>query len=77
MDEPFSIILVTLFTNSPESSRALTIFVTSCISSFDITRVVVPNPEAPDPRIFLWIPASAADATTVNLNGINTVLANG
>ena len=31
----------------------------------------------PDPRIFLCIPASAADTAAVNSNGIKTVLANG
>ena len=35
------------------------------ISSFDIIRVVVP-----EPSIFLCIPASIADADAVNLNGI-------
>ena len=42
------------------------------ISSFDIIRVVVP-----EPSIFLCIPASIADADAVNLNGIKTLLANG
>ena len=31
----------------------------------------------PDPNIFLCIPASAADAATVNLKAIKTLLANG
>ena len=31
----------------------------------------------PHPNIFLCIPASAADAATVNPKGINTLLANG
>ena len=31
----------------------------------------------PDPKIFLCIPASAADAAVVNHNGIKAVLANG
>ena len=44
----------------------------SSISSFDIIRVVVP-----DPKIFLCIPASSADATAVNPNGIKTLLENG
>ena len=44
----------------------------SFISSFDITSVVVP-----DPQIFLCIPASAADTAAVNLEGIKTLLANG
>ena len=37
----------------------------SSISSFDIVSVIVP-----DPRIFLCIPASAADDVAVNRNGI-------
>ena len=44
----------------------------SSISSFDIISVVVP-----DPKTFLCIPASAADATGVNPNGIKTLLTNG
>lgn len=46
--------------NKPESSRHFTIFLMSFISSFDVTSVVVPDPEAPDPITFLWIPVSAA-----------------
>ena len=42
------------------------------ISSFNIISAVVP-----DPKIFLCIPASAADAAAVNPNGIKTLLANG
>ena len=41
----------------------------SSISSFDIISVVVPRP-----KIFLRIPASAADAAAVNSNGIKTFL---
>ena len=44
----------------------------SSISSFDITSVVVP-----DPKIFLCIPASAADAVAANPNGIKTLLVDG
>ena len=44
----------------------------SSISSFDIIRVVVP-----DPKIFLCIPASSADATAVNPNGTKKHLAKG
>ena len=44
----------------------------SFISSFDITSVVLP-----DPKIFLCIPASAADAAAVNPKGIKTLLTNG
>ena len=43
----------------------------SFISAFDFISVVVP-----DPQMFLFIPASAADAATVNPNGIKTLLAN-
>ena len=39
----------------------------SSISSFDIINVVVP-----EPRIFLCISVSAADAAAVNPNGIKT-----
>ena len=42
----------------------------SSISSFDISVVV------PGPKIFLFIPASAANAAAVNPNGIKTLLAN-
>ena len=44
----------------------------SFISSFEIIKVVVP-----DPNIFLCIPASAADAAAVNPKVIKTLLANG
>ena len=44
----------------------------SYISSFDIISVAVL-----DPKIFLCIPASSADAAAVNPNGIKTLLANG
>ena len=32
------------------------------------------NAVVADPRTFSWIPASAADATAVNPNGIKTIL---
>ena len=44
----------------------------SSISSFYILSAFVS-----DLKIFLCIPASAADAATVNHNGIKTLLANG
>ena len=44
----------------------------SSISSFDIISVVVL-----EPKIFLYIPASAADAAAVKPIGIKTLLANG
>ena len=42
------------------------------ISSLEIINVVLP-----DPKIFLWITASVADAAVVYPNGIKTLLANG
>ena len=45
----------------------------SSISSFDIISVVL----LPDPKIFLCIPETAADAAAVNPKGIKTLLANG
>ena len=44
----------------------------SSISSFNITSVV-----GPESKIFLFIPASAADAASADPNGIKTLLANG
>ena len=54
----------------------------SFISSFDIISIVLlceaySEGCLPDPKIFLCIPASAADAAAVNPNGIKTLLANG
>ena len=46
----------------------------SSISTFDIIIVAI---LWSDPKIFLCIPVSAADATAVNPNGIKTLLANG
>ena len=48
----------------------------SPISLFDIISVVVLL-LLPDPKIFLCIPASAADVAAVNPKGIETLLANG
>ena len=45
----------------------------SFISSFDTIDVLI----FPDPNIFLYIPASAADAAADNPRGIKTLLANG
>ena len=45
----------------------------SSVSSFDIIDFVI----FPDPKIFLCIPASAANAAAVNPKAINTLLANG
>ena len=49
----------------------------SSVSLFDIISVIVPDPDAPNPNIFLWIHASAAETVVVNPNVINTSLANG
>ena len=54
----------------------------SFISSFDIISIeLLCEAESkgclPDPKIFLCIPASAADAAAVNPKGIKTLLANG
>ena len=68
----FCIVSLTPFNDKPESSRDLTIFIMSFISSFDIICVV-----DPDPKIFLCIPASAVDVAAVNPNGIKTLLDNG
>ena len=56
----------------PESFKAQTIFIMSFISSFEIIKLVVP-----EPSISFCIPASAADAAGVNPNGIKTLLASG
>ena len=61
-----------MFSKILESSRAWIIFITSFISSFEIIKVVLP-----DPNIFLCIPASASDAAAVNPKGIKTFSANG
>ena len=53
----FSIVLVIPFNKKIESSRAWTVFIMSFISSFEIIKVVVP-----EPCIFFWIPASVAEA---------------
>ena len=66
----FLIVLLTPFINEPESSRVLTIFIVSFISSLDIINVV-----KPDPSIFLWVSASAAEGAAVNPIGIKTLLA--
>ena len=52
---------MTPFNNNPESSRDFTILIRTSMLLFDIINVVFP-----DPNIFLCIPASAADAATVN-----------
>ena len=64
----FLIVSLTHFINNPDSTRDWIIFMVS----LEIINVVVP-----DPNIFSWIAASAADAAAVNPNGIKTLLANG
>ena len=59
----FLIVSLTPSNNNPESSRDLTIFKMSLISSFEIIKIVL----WPDPNILLCIPASAADAAAVIL----------
>ena len=51
----------------------------SFISSFDLVSTVLLSCDGRlrDPKIFLCIPASAADTATVYPNGIKTLLANG
>ena len=67
----FWIVSLTSFVSKPESSRELTRFIMSSISSFDIISAAVP-----EPKIFLCIPMSAPDAASVNRNGIKTILTN-
>ena len=68
----FLIVSLTPFINNPDSSRELTIFIISLISSLEIFSVV-----KPDLNIFLWIAVSVVDAAAVNPNGIKMLLANG
>ena len=56
----FLIVLVTPFNKILESSRAWTIFIMSFISSFEITKIVVP-----ETCIFFRISASIAEAAAV------------
>ena len=58
---PFCSFASTPFINKPDSSRHLTLLMTSFLSSFEIIYVVIN-----DPNILLWIVASVADATAVN-----------
>ena len=71
----FASILVFLlksFINKPDSSKDLNISMLLFISSLEIINAVLR-----DPKIFLWIAASVADAAAVYPNGIKTLLANG
>ena len=58
-----------LFINKSDSSRDLTIFMISSVSSFSIISAVVP-----DPKILLGM-AACCDAADVNPNGVKTLLA--
>ena len=64
-------VLVAPSSNKPESSSD-SIILMSSISLFDIISVAFPHR-----KIFLCIPASAADAATVNRKEIKILLANG
>ena len=68
----FLIVSPTRFIDKPDSSRYLTIFMISFISSFEIINVVIP-----DSNIFLCIAASVADAIAVDSNGMKMLVANG
>ena len=67
----FLITLVTPFNKIFESSKALIIFKILFIYSFEIIKVVVP-----EPSISFCIPASATDTAAVNPNGIKSLFAN-
>ena len=64
----FWIVWLAPFNNEPKSSKDFTTSIKSSISSFDIINVANPNF-----KIFLCIPASAADANG-NFDGIKTLL---
>ena len=69
----FWIVSLTYFNNNLECSRDLTFFLIFSISSFGIISVVI----VPDPKLFFFIPASAADATNVYQIEIITLVTNG
>ena len=66
------IVSLTHFINNPDSSRDVTIYIISLISSLEIINVI-----KPDPNILLWIAAFVADDAAVNTNGIKMALTNG
>ena len=73
----FLIVSLTTFINKPDSSKGLIIFIISFNSSFEIVNFVVYEAKSkrlPDPRIFLWIAASVADAAAVNPNDIKLIV---
>ena len=59
------------FINKPDSSRDLSIF----MIQFFVREAN--SKERPNPKIFLWIAASVANAAAVNPNGMKMLLANG
>ena len=66
------------FLIASDSSSDLTIFIICSISSFEIINAAVCEAKHegwPDPEIFFWIAASAADIPADNSNGIKTLLA--
>ena len=62
----FLIVLLISSINKPDSSRDLNIRWISSVSLFKVINVVVL-----DPRFFSWIPASDANASAVNADGLN------
>ena len=66
------IVSIMPFINKPTFPRDLVIFIKSFISLFEITNVVMP-----DPNFFSLIAASLTDTASVNPNGTKLLLANG
>ena len=66
----FLIVSLMPFINKSNSLRDLTIFIISSISSFEIINVLIS-----DPKVFIWIAVSVADAAAVNSNDIEALLA--
>ena len=76
--------MLTLSCYKLNSSGYVTISITGFISSFDIISIVLlllceaaEEKRPPDPKLFLCIPASTADAAAVNPKEIKTLLAGG
>ena len=68
----YSMFSLELLINEPDSSRYLTIFITSPISLFGIIDIV-----GPEARFFSLISASTGYVAAVSSRGIKTLLANG
>ena len=70
----FWIVSLNPFNNKPESSRDLTILIKPSFSLFDTISIVLlyeaEDGGRRDSKIFLCIPASAADVAAVNCNGV-------